>query len=856
MGSIHSLGNENNAKKRKFCLPKWRSESPAMIEPLEPRISLSVTTTSDGWTNIQPSADSRVVYVSSSSGSDLNNGLSNAAPVKTIAKAKTLMRSGRPDWMLLKRGDAWYESLGIWGISGRSTYEPAVVSSYGTSTVRPVLNTGNSNGIIINNSTGGATLNYVSFIGLNFYAHTRDPNGPSILNTAPNTGFYMVRNGTDLLIEDCVFDSYATNIAIQGETTGFSSVRIRRNIVVDAYSTNTHSQGAFFHKVQGITIEGNVFDHNGWNGQIEVPATVFNHNVYVTTENSGLIFKDNISANASSHGLQARPGGIVSGNVFIDNPIHLSFGFLNGGSSVTPGGVSGTIENNVFVGTREINGETRGWAIEAGNLKPGGNTTIQDNIFAFDTSQKNASIVLSYGTGYTNPEQAAGINDLIIEDNVVYKWARAISIKAGLIPGGTGERALNNLVVRDNEFQKTIAQPGAMVDHLTPYSPTEELWSGNYYSSGTPDTNWFRMENYAPMTWATWQSTIDTTGAKTAPAYLNPERNIISYNASVGGPATQGAYLAELRLKSRNNWRPQYTPQPLITYMQEGFVHLDNAQFIITPTSGLITSEYGAKATFQVVLSQKPTADVQLPLISNKPNEGNPSTSLMTFTPNNWFLPQIVTVTGADDAIFDEDALYSIVTQPAVSADPSYNGLNASDVGLQNINNDISGASAAAEGSVFTLNLATQPLNNLRSGWKVWWGDGSNITVANIASLTHTYVDSGTYTITATSQTVLGQYTTTRVQTITNVAPTLKPVGNLTVARGAAYSLNLSATDPGRDVISTWNVQWGDGTSKSFNGSSLTVSKVYLAAGVYTIKVFATDEDGSYGPTSLTITVV
>ena len=62
-----------------------------------------------GWTEISTSADSRLVFVSSSSGSDTNSGLDELSPVKTIAKAFSIVRDGYPDHVLLKRGDTFTE---------------------------------------------------------------------------------------------------------------------------------------------------------------------------------------------------------------------------------------------------------------------------------------------------------------------------------------------------------------------------------------------------------------------------------------------------------------------------------------------------------------------------------------------------------------------------------------------------------------------------------------------------------------------------------------------------------------------------------------------------------------------------
>ena len=45
---------------------------------------------------------------------------SAAAPVKSLAKAKSLVRAGTGDQMLLRRGDTFYEPIGTWTKGGRS----------------------------------------------------------------------------------------------------------------------------------------------------------------------------------------------------------------------------------------------------------------------------------------------------------------------------------------------------------------------------------------------------------------------------------------------------------------------------------------------------------------------------------------------------------------------------------------------------------------------------------------------------------------------------------------------------------------------------------------------------------------
>src|SRR5262245_53581416 len=126
-------------------------------------------TSAEGWTELAPSADSRLVYVSNTTGSDANDGLSPATPKSSIAAGVALLRTGMPDWLHLKSGDVWTgEDLGSWAKSGRNTLEPIVVTSYDTG-ARPRLRTGTSTALFM-----GAlnVLSHIAFVGLHFEAHT------------------------------------------------------------------------------------------------------------------------------------------------------------------------------------------------------------------------------------------------------------------------------------------------------------------------------------------------------------------------------------------------------------------------------------------------------------------------------------------------------------------------------------------------------------------------------------------------------------------------------------------------------------------------------------------------------------
>jgi hypothetical protein len=89
-----------------------------------------------------------------------------------------------------------------------------------------------------------------------------------------------------------------------------------------------------------------------------------------------------------------------------------------------------------------------------------------------------------------------------------------------------------------------------------------------------------------------------------------------------------------------------------------------------------------------VTLELAPKANVTVPISSSNPQEGTVPAASLTFTPANWNVPQTVTVTGVNDAIYDGNVAYTIITGAAASADPSYQGMNAADVSVTNNDND------------------------------------------------------------------------------------------------------------------------------------------------------------------------
>jgi len=232
----------------------------------------------NGWTVYTPSSDSLFVYVSNTGNDatcraytlaevgDPYNPNSGVVPCATINIGLSKTRNMMPDWLLLRRGDTWNKPLGEINVqnslhypfsrSGRSYYEPFVVTTYGNSNKRPILHTGEHiNAVDLVQPSG----DYLAINGIEFIS-----NGTA---TDLAEGFVNIWGGNNMLIEDCKFEGYFHGIANQGNTLNFT---IRRNQLLDNWyiEGGTWAQGTFAANTKNLLYQENVNDRNGWNPEI------------------------------------------------------------------------------------------------------------------------------------------------------------------------------------------------------------------------------------------------------------------------------------------------------------------------------------------------------------------------------------------------------------------------------------------------------------------------------------------------------------------------------------------------------------------------------------------------------------
>ena len=168
----------------------------------------------------------------------------------------------------------------------------------------------------------------------------------------------------------------------------------------------------------------------------------------------------------------------------------------------------------------------------------------------------------------------------------------------------------------------------------------------------------------------------------------------------------------------------------------------------------------------------------------------------------------------------------------------------------------------AGEGSPvqFDGSYTDDPDLRLPSAIAVLWDFGDGATATGALTPTHTYTDNGTFTVTLTLTDTQGAVgTDTLVLSVENLAPTLAALSNQSVETGETVAFTAAFTDPGALDTHTAVIDWGDGTVEAgtvdASGGTVSGSHAYTAAGMFTVTVTLTDDDGGTVVQTFTVTV-
>ena len=158
------------------------------------------------------------------------------------------------------------------------------------------------------------------------------------------------------------------------------------------------------------------------------------------------------------------------------------------------------------------------------------------------------------------------------------------------------------------------------------------------------------------------------------------------------------------------------------------------------------------------------------------------------------------------------------------------------------------------EGTTFTRTIVfSDGEDNGAIGWgyTIDYGDGTidtGTTLVQSLELSHLYADGdATHTVTVTLTDEAGEAVSDNFTVqVDDVAPVIALSGLPEVDAGVNYILNLGAiTDPGDDTVISYIVNWGDGSSNTYDAAG-EVTHTFAAEGNYTISVDLVDEDDTH----------
>jgi hypothetical protein len=377
-----------------------------------------------GWVQLDADNADRIVFVSSSQGDDANDGLSQSRPVRSISRGKQLMRNGRADWLLLKRGDVFHEPLGQWNMSGASSDRKMVIGAYGSGR-RPEIR---PHGADLMNL--GSGVRHIAFTSLHAHATQRNPSHPDFNGGYDKTeGIWMYGSGGDLYFDDCLFEYFNNNIVLQSRslTERITDIELYRTTLRYSYSVGDQGfaqQGIFATRLTNVTLRECVLYHNGWSERNNDDVrTMFGHNLYLNgTEN--ILIEDTIVAYGSLNGLNLRIGNkdgdvlknaTVRGCLFVGNANAVA---VAGKQNRYVIGRNAKVQGNVMThggGAHALDG---GFLFVANGitLSSLNGADVRDNLL-LRTEQGSGSAAIKVQT-WQRPKSS----NVTITDNTVYQW--------------------------------------------------------------------------------------------------------------------------------------------------------------------------------------------------------------------------------------------------------------------------------------------------------------------------------------------------------------------------------------------------------------------------------------------------
>lgn len=537
----------------------------------------------DGWTTFDRPVTGTVYYVSSSTGSDSNDGLTPQTAFASLQKAfERYRRDGvYNDYILLRRGDVFATPSGLnWDrYSGKSKEQPFIIASYGDSTKRPVIE-------IVGGKTILGALKHRYFVGLDFYFPVADPNNPRFDAVNPKSGHLSMSDNHDNLLFEDVRLRYGT-LTIQGAAgsvaPGYAqNIQVRRSQLAYAWSDAGcpvgREQGMYMHNAKNVLIEEVLFLYGGWGKDLPEGygcANMFNHNLYVTSLHQ-LTIKDSAFLHGSSIGIKLSAfhadetenesmknrsnftNSLIENNFISDSEIGISAG----GNGILPERfINLHIKDNVFseLGSDNASDRKFHWGLEVTDQL---HSQVTGNYF-IDSYRFTNSFGLLLGRIDKN---GGSDRDLLVADNTFYDYVpHSVQIRGmGTHQGVTVQN--NRIITSDDSLSMTAANTCLM--NVQTNDLKGVTLKNNQYRSAR--SNLFCADGVR-LAFSAWQSQFEPTATLFTGEFVDPGRTLTTYAHHLGYTSEHQIEQAMLN-NSRLTWDPRLTGGAVAEYVKEGFV--------------------------------------------------------------------------------------------------------------------------------------------------------------------------------------------------------------------------------------------------------------------------------------------
>lgn len=524
------------------------------------------------WSNfpLDP-VNGNAVYVSSSQGSDANDGTTPKTALATIQAGYNQLRDGFPDQLLLNRRDIWYNTpVLVWQKNGENSLNPILIGAYTTGVMPPNTDTRPTIIVDANNGTGwfyGQTkFSNLAIQSLRIICSgyrqqnvridpSRKPNG-IVVNGNGNSGIYL---------EDVYLEGFCSNIEVLPDDGPspflFTQITVNRCVLINPWENNNGcanfycqgTNGVAFYETAFINLKSNDALTSNWG---TASGCLMSHHIYFNEFSSGLIVSGCILYNSRTNQTN-RGGGSSYENLCVRGGQGLNF-------ACAWGDFPYNCINNVVTETRNHwNGQSLGQGIILANSS---GCIVSNNLLA------NATDGLDNQAIRLEKPFTAGT----ISGNVGYKWPIVTNNDDCYLSFNT--QPVGPLVVVNNLWECDIA--GRVI-----YTAFDGFWwvsgvtSGNftyqnnqYWNDGS--TNYVFQYTFAGVnyTYAQWKTQWEPSATSGVKSFFDSTRTVGTYYQNVlGGSNNTDLFMSGVAKMCSGNWNSGYMAKSVNDYMRVGF---------------------------------------------------------------------------------------------------------------------------------------------------------------------------------------------------------------------------------------------------------------------------------------------